>query len=353
MTAQPHCAASGDKSGTAGASANRTEIETLTVAQAGERRVLTEILSRIPTGTPLLGPGDDAAIVAAPDGRFAVTVDTMIEGPDFRREWSTARQLGSKAVTTNLSDIAAMGAVPSALVIALAVPRDTRVSWVAEFADGVAAQLRQLAPGCGVVGGDLATAEHITISVTAFGDLQGRDPITRSGARPGDQIAVAGTLGRAAAGLHLLFRGETDPLTAVQLAPESPISAGVAAAFAGATAMMDLSDGLLLDGDRMAAASGVALDFSRELLHTDIAPLAERFGPELAEQFVLGGGEDHSLLATFAGDAELPRPFRRIGTVRRIDTVRPIDTARQGCGTLVDGEPADPAGWDPFVGVTT
>lgn len=322
------------------ASANNIAAETLTVSQAGERQVLAEILARIPTGTPLLGPGDDAAIVAAPDGRFAVTVDTMIEGPDFRREWSTPRQLGSKAVTTNLSDIAAMGAAPTALVIALAVPRDTPVTWVTEFADGVAAQLLRLAPECGVVGGDLATAEHITISVTAFGDLQGRAPITRSGARAGDQVTVAGTLGLAAAGLHLLFGGVDDPLVATQLAPESPITAGVTAAVSGATAMMDLSDGLLLDGDRLAAASGVALDFSRELLHADIARLAERFGTELAERFVLGGGEDHSLLATFVADAELPPPFRRIGTVR------------PGCGIRVDGESVDPMGWDPFVGVT-
>lgn len=325
------------------ASSNGPAAAPLTVSQAGERRVLAEVLSRIPTGTPLLGPGDDAAVVAAPDGRFVVTVDTMIEGPDFRREWSAPRQLGSKAVTTNLSDVAAMGAVPSGLVIALAVPRDTPLSWVTEFAEGVAAQLDELAPGCGVVGGDLATAERITISVTAFGDLGGRAAVTRSGARPGDQIAVAGTLGRAAAGLHLLFGGADargdDALVATQLAPSSPIAAGVAAAQAGATAMMDLSDGLLLDGDRMAAASGVALEFDRALLQEDIAPLTERFGIELAEQFVLGGGEDHSLLATFPAAVALPQPFRRIGTVRA------------GCGTLVDGEAADPAGWDPFIGL--
>lgn len=314
-----------------------------TVAEAGERAVLAEILARIPVGAALLGPGDDAAVVAAADGRFAVTVDTMIEGPDFRTEWSTPQQLGRKAITTNLSDIAAMGAVPSGLVIALAVPNDTAVEWVTGFADGLAAELTELAPGCGIVGGDLGTAAVIMISVTAFGDLQGRQPVTRSGARSGDQIAIAGTLGMAAAGLHELFAGASpdngSEFIARQLAPQSPIAAGPAAAVGGATAMMDLSDGLLLDADRLAGASGVALHFATELLRPDLARLEPRFGAELARRFVLGGGEDHSLLATFPADAVLPTEFRRIGTVVA------------GSGVAVDGQQADPAGWDPFVGV--
>lgn len=340
-----------------------------TVRELGERRVLTEVLARIPRGEVLLGPGDDAAVIATPDGRQVITTDTLIEGPDFRAEFSHPVDLGRKAVATNLSDVAAMGARPTALVIALAMPRDTTLAWVCDFADGVRDGLERLAPGCGVIGGDLATSDAVTIAVTAFGSLDGRDPVTRAGARPGDAVAVAGRLGRAAAGLTLLFAGELDagpaapgrgaeaavrsvgadagnPTTGAQelidaqRAPTPPIDAGVVAALAGATAMMDCSDGLLLDLDRLAQRSGVVADVETALLAGDLAAVAPHLG-DRALAHVLGGGEDHSLLATFPADAELPAPFRRIGTIVAV----PDDASP---GVRVDGEDADPAGWDPY-----
>ena len=307
-----------------------------TLAVIGEGAVLARIFPRLPAAaSAILGPGDDAAVIAAPDGRFVVTTDMMIHGPDFRLAWSTPFDLGWKAAASNLSDVAAMGAVPTALVVALAAPGDSPVALLEGIADGVREACALLAPGCGVVGGDLSVSDTLTIAVTALGDLEGREPVTRSGARPGDIVAVAGVLGAAAAGLRMLFEeavvdGEPSASLAgpmrgwveveAQLAPRPPIAMGVVAAAAGATAMIDLSDGLALDARRVAQASGVAIDLS---------------SAEVGNREALDGGEDHSLLATFP--AEVPDGFRAIGVVT------------PGAGLLVDGRPYDQrGGWDPY-----
>ena len=225
-----------------------------TLGELGEVAVLTRIFPRLPdAAVALVGPGDDAAVLAAPDGRYVVTTDTMVHGPDFRFAWSTPRDLGWKAAATNLADVAAMGARPTALVVALVAPPDTHVSVLEGIADGLREALAVLAPGCGVVGGDLSVSETLTIAVTAFGDLEGRAPVLRSGARPGDVVAVSGALGHAARGLALLFEravddsGAPDAVRAVELRPEfdvpldaqlsptPPIADGVAAAVAGNT----------------------------------------------------------------------------------------------------------------------
>src|SRR5690606_29739284 len=232
----------------------------------------------------LLGPGDDSAVVAAPDGRFVVTTDLMVHGPDFRFAWSSPHDLGWKASASNLSDVAAMGAVPSALVVAIAAPADTSVGVLEGIADGFRDGVDTLAPGCGVVGGDLSVSEVFTIAVTAFGDLEGRGPVLRSGARAGDQVAVSGVLGEAARGLRLLCtvgvdeNGVADAARAEavrdearhQLAPSPPIPDGRLAALAGATSMIDLSDGLAIDAGRVARASGVVIDFEAALLGDDV-----------------------------------------------------------------------------------
>lgn len=312
---------------------------TQTLGSIGEAAVLARIFPRLPAAAAqLLGPGDDAAIVAAPDGRVVVTTDTMIHGPDFRLAWSTPRELGWKAAATNLSDIAAMGAWPTALVVALAAPADTEVAVLEGFADGLREACESLAPGCGVVGGDLSVSAVFTIAVTALGDLEGREPVLRSGARVGDVVAVSGPLGAAAEGLRLLFelgtadgipdaaaaarlRAEHPAALAAQFTPTPPIADGRAAALAGATSMLDLSDGLAIDARRLAAASGVALDL------------------DITEPLELVGGEDHSLLATFPSGATLPGGFRAIGRVV------------EGAGLLVCGEPFEErGGWDPYAG---
>lgn len=310
-----------------------------TLASIGEGATLARIFPRLPAASAqLLGPGDDAAVVAAPDGRFVVTTDMMIHGPDFRLAWSTPVDLGWKAAASNLSDVAAMGAIPTALVVAIAAPGHTEVAVLEGIADGLRAGCERLAPGCGVVGGDLSTSATLTIAVTAFGDLEGRRPVLRSGARIGDVVAVSGALGAAAEGLGLLFeRGMVDgepsaaaaatlraahPEVLAQLAPTPPIADGRRAALGGATAMIDTSDGLALDARRIAIASGVGID-----LHA----------AALGSRAALDGGEDHSLLATFPADVPLPGGFRAIGSVLT------------GGGVLVDGVAYEArGGWDPF-----
>ena len=171
---------------------------TETVAALGENLSLKRITERLrkPTddsSTVLVGSGDDSAVLAAPDGRFCVTTDTMVEGHDFRLDWSSAFDLGWKAIATNVADVAAMGAVPTSVVIAMGVPGSTEVRWLEGFVDGANAACEALAPRCFVVGGDLAASDKIFIAVTAFGDLQGREPVLRSGAKVGDIVAVGGT----------------------------------------------------------------------------------------------------------------------------------------------------------------
>ncbi|MDQ1609186.1 MAG: thiamine-monophosphate kinase [Microbacteriaceae bacterium] len=319
--------------------------DSVTLAQLAERETLRRIFPRLPeSSVTLIGPGDDAAVLAAPDGRYVVTTDMMIHGPDFRWAWSQPRDLGWKAAVTNLADVAAMGARPTALVVAIAAPKATPVAHLESFADGMRDACHELAPGCGVVGGDLSVSDTFTIAVTAFGDLEGRPAVLRSGARPGDVVAVSGPLGAAAAGLRMLFEqavdasGEPDAHLAAsirsahpavveaQLRPRPPLADGIAAAIAGATAMLDLSDGLALDARRVAEASGVAIDLEASALGDD-------------RVLALGGGEDHSLFATFPAGTALPAGFRRIGRVV------------EGVGLLVDGEPyTAESGWDPYRG---
>ena len=314
------------------------------MGELSEGTILRSILERLGESNALVGPGDDAAVIAAADGRVVATVDTLVHGPDFRLAWSSAFDLGYKAAAVNLADIAAMGATPTALLVALAMPDATRLSFVTGIADGLRAACRDLAPGCRVEGGDLTVSDTLTVAVTALGALAGRAPVLRSGARVGDVVAVAGELGSAARGLRLLFERFTDAsgapipidervlepaeLTdlAAQLRPSPPVWLGPDAADAGATAMMDVSDGLVLDASRMAAASGVTLALESPLLGADPAS-------------ALGGGEDHALLAAFPADRALPHGFVRVGTVQ----------ARGEHAVLVDGRPFEGrGGWDPY-----
>lgn len=295
-----------------------------TVAQVGENEALKRTIARLNVSEhALVGPGDDSAVISAPDGRFTVTTDTLIEGHDFRLDWSSAYDLGWKAVASNLADVAAMGAVPTSLVVALTVPGSTLVSWLEQFADGLKAACIALAPGCGVVGGDLASSDQVMISVAAHGSLEGREPVLRSGAQVGDIVAVAGTLGRAAAGLALLQSENRDAISAyddwvnVQRRPKPPIQAGPAAAIAGATSMLDLSDGLARDAARVARASSVTIQIDPLQLQGFEAVVEEaaRAIEASPSDWVIGGGEDHSLLATFPAGATLPRAFKAIGVV--------------------------------------
>ncbi|WP_028932512.1 thiamine-phosphate kinase [Pseudonocardia spinosispora] len=309
------------------------------VAEVGEFGLISRVTAgRVHPASTLLGPGDDAALVAAPDGRVAASVDMLVQGVHFRLDWSTPEQIGRKAAAVNMADVAAMGAVPTALLVGLGCPPTTRSDLAEGLADGLWAEA--MTQGAGVVGGDVVSAPSVTISVTVLGDLQGRPPVTRSGARPGDVLAVAGRLGWAAAGLSVLTRGFRSPVEVVgaHRVPAPPYAAGPEAAAAGATSMIDVSDGLLADLGHVAEASSVSIDVRSEALPpaTRLVEVAAALGAD-PMRWVLTGGEDHALVATFPPDATLPPAWTPIGSVS------------EGTGVTVDNTPYDgAAGWDHF-----
>ncbi len=384
-------------SGTAEVIITRQDPQTL--AALGEFGLIDALSAWLPPGRrTLVGIGDDAAVLAVPDGRVVATTDFLLEGRHFRRDWSSATDVGHKAAARSLADLAAMGAEPSALLVALAAPAELPVSWARELAEGLAAECARA--GASVIGGDTARAGSVILAVTGLGDLAGRAPVLRSGAAPGEEVAVAGPLGHSAAGLALLTAGLSrgdlvahGDLVAAHRRPAPPYDAGPEAADLGATAMIDVSDGLLADLGHIAAASGVRIDLASAALRPGDALLTAaraardparhapsgRTGPgsrpdpadthaspdamqaeakqleaqrveaqrveaqQLEAQqlealgWVLSGGEDHSLAATFPPGTRLPPRWRVIGAVR------------PGHGVVVDGQPwARAPGWDHF-----
>jgi thiamine-monophosphate kinase len=287
-----------------------------TLAGAGEFAVIDRLVARgDQPATVVLGPGDDAAVVIAGDGRTVVSTDMLVAGRHFRLDWSTPHDVGRKAIAQNAADIEAMGARATAFLVAFGAPPDTATSQVIELSDGMWHEARVL--GAGIVGGDLVSAPQWVISVTVLGDLEGREPVRRSGAKPGDTVAVVGELGLSAAGYTLWHRNirQFDALRRRHLVPGPPYGQGRIAADAGAAAMTDVSDGLVADVGHIATASGVGVELSTEALSADHAAVADAAAAVGADawQWVLGGGEDHVLVATFP--AALPAGWRPIGRV--------------------------------------
>ncbi|GAA2760432.1 thiamine-monophosphate kinase [Actinopolymorpha rutila] len=288
-----------------------------TVAELGEFGLIAAMSARLPTGPDvLLGPGDDAAVISAPDSRVVATTDMLVEGRHFRRDWSPAYDVGRKAAAQNLADVAAMGAVPTALLVSFGAPPDLPAQWALEFTEGLRDETAEA--GASVAGGDVVASGPIVVSITALGTLRGRPAVTRSGARPGDVVAVCGRLGWSAAGLTVLGRGFRSPRVVVEAhrRPEPPYDAGPEAAELGASALIDVSDGLLADLGHVARASGVRIDVDTGTL--DVAdPLRAVAAAINADplRFVLTGGEDHALAATFGPDVELPERWRVVGRV--------------------------------------
>jgi thiamine-monophosphate kinase len=311
----------------------------VSVARTGEFGLIARVTARLEAGpSTLVGPGDDGAVVAVSDGRVVVSTDALVEGRHFRRDWSTGVDVGHRAAGANLADIAAMGAVPTALVVALCAPATLDVRWAEDLADGLGAEAAKT--GASVVGGDMSSSPTLMLSVTALGDLHGVAPVLRSGARPGDVVAMAGRLGYAAAGYTVLSRGFRTPKVLVEAyrRPEIPYAAGPEAARRGATSMIDISDGLIADLGHVATASRVAIDLEKAAF--DVPPQMRDAAQALGTDpfhWVLGGGEDHALVATFPEGTTLPDGFTPIGKV--------VD----GSGVTVDGKPhKGPAGWDHF-----
>jgi thiamine-monophosphate kinase len=310
-----------------------------TLGRLGEFALIDRLVAgRRQPATTVLGPGDDAAVVAAGDGRVLVSTDMLVQDRHFRLDWSTPRQVGRKAVAQNAADIEAMGGRATAFVVAFGAPTDTPAEQVRALADGMWEEAALV--GAGIVGGDLVSCPQWVVSVSVLGDLAGRAAVLRAGARPGAVIAVAGELGPSAAGYAVCsggLRGFED-LRMRHLVPQPPYGQGRAAADAGAAAMIDVSDGLVADLQHVAEASAVTLDVSKDALAADLPPLAaaaEALGVD-PWSWVLGGGEDHALVGVFPGS--LPRGWRTIGRV--------LDGPPQ---VLVDGaEWRGYAGWQSF-----
>ena len=313
-----------------------------TLADLGEDGLLSVIFPLLPGGPGvLLGPGDDTALLSTPGGSVLATTDAMVRGRDWLDEWSTGADVGAKTVAQNIADIAAMGGVPTGLLVTLIADPATRLAWVRDFTGGLA----RVAAGAGVpvLGGDLSSAPAgvLVVSVTALGECAGREPVRRWGAQVGDVVAVAGSLGHSAAGLLLLQRGQdglAPDLADYHRRPAPPFGQGPVAALAGATAMIDISDGLGRDAGRIARASGGRSALDEGLLSDDVSQLQHVLSPDEAWRCVTEGGEEHSLLACFPSAAALPEGWRTIGEVVA------------GSGVLLRGQLVTAGGWDHFGG---
>ncbi|HXJ63257.1 MAG TPA: thiamine-phosphate kinase [Actinomycetota bacterium] len=306
-----------------------------------------------------LGIGDDAAVVDTREGQAVLTADILVEGVHFDRSLISPRDLGAKALVANVSDVAAMGASPRFALVSLVLPPDADAAWAVELEGGVRAAGDEYA--LAVVGGDLSSGPVAVVSVAVVGEVAPGRFVTRSGARPGDRVVVTGVLGASAGGLALaratgvaVRRAQmSEPgrvLIEAHVRPVARVGEGQTLARAGATAMMDVSDGLAIDLGRICAASGVGAR-----LRTADVPVA----PELRQVadvlgvdplgLALGGGEDYELLATMP-------PERVRDAAAALDDrfgVRLTDVGEitEGGGLVAvdaDGreQPLQPRGWD-------
>jgi thiamine-monophosphate kinase len=289
-----------------------------TLAEVGEFGLVGALAQRFAPGGDervLVGPGDDAAVVDLGSSQVVASLDMLVQGRHFRLDWSSAADIGHKAAAENLSDINAMGGRATSLLVGLGAPPDLDSAWAMEFADGLAEECALV--GASVVGGDLTRADSITISIAVLGVCD-HGVVRRSGAQPGDVVALAGRQGWADAGFAVLGRGFRSPRVVVEAhrRPEPPYAAGPQAAELGATAMIDVSDGLLQDLGHVAANSGVAIDVTSSSF--DVEEPLQAVGAALGVdplRFCLTGGDDYSLVATFPASTTLPAGWRRIGTV--------------------------------------
>jgi thiamine-monophosphate kinase len=311
---------------------------TATLAEVGEFALIAAITNGVALGAEVrVGPGDDAAVLAIGDA-VATSLDVLVEGVHFRRDWSEARDVGRKAVAVNVADLEAIGARAAGLLVGFSAPADLPVGWVLDFADGLSHESQ--AAGVSLLGGDVTKARDITVAVTAIGSLEGRDPVLRSGARPGDLVAIHGRLGWAAAGLAVLGRGFRSPRVLVEAhrVPQVSYGAGAVAARAGATSMIDISDGLLADLGHVAQASQVLIELRQDAFEVaePLQAVAAATGAD-PYTFLFTGGEDHALAATFPEPDAVPPGWLVVGAVGRADD--------DHSGVLVDG-----AAWESAAG---
>jgi len=290
---------------------------TQTVGELGEFALIETLIGGL-TSTPgvLIGPGDDAAAIAT-SGTLLSSVDVLVEGVHFRRDWAEAGDVGRKSVAVNVADIEAMGGRAMGILVGFSSPGDLPVAWAREFAAGL--QTECAAAGVALLGGDVTRARDVTVAVTVLGVTDGVEPVRRGGAQPGDVVALIGRVGWAGAGFLVLSRGFRSPRAVVDAyrVPQVRYGAGGVAARAGAHAMIDVSDGLLADLGHLAAASGVEIDLHRDAFDVPEALQAVAAATNTDPySLILTGGEDHALAATFAASSPLPEGWLPIGSVR-------------------------------------
>lgn len=342
-----------------------TPSPSVTVEQVSESELLSAFLPLAKTSSPYVevGPGDDCAVIAVPQGRVVVTTDTQVVDQDFRVRWpngyeTTGADTAHKCAAQNLADIASMGAVPTSMVVSMTLPGDTAVQWVQEFAAGLKDAFERLsATECALVGGDLGRGRELSVTATVLGVMEHGRPVLRSGAGAGGTLVHAGVLGQAAAGLSALEappgggwdrlpKQDRDALERAQLRPHAPIAAGPRAARAGASAMIDISDGLLRDAGRVARASGVVIDLDPAALEqaADMLRDAGHAADVDPWRWVLTGGEDHGLLAVVPPGVQVPPGWRAIGSCAPADR-RPVDIGDTAV-TIAGQEPGEWLGYD-------
>jgi thiamine-monophosphate kinase len=332
----------------------------------GEFELLARIRERLPAGGPRthLGSGDDAAITL-PGGATATSVDALVDGVHFRRDQASPAQIGHKALATALSDLAAMGAEAGEAYVALGIPPDFGEEECMKLLDGMTSLAA--ATGTDLAGGDLTRSEQLFLAITVVGHASAPDAfVTRAGARPGDVLVLTGETGGAAAGLELLnnqppeadfaFRCPIGPLKAKsamegligrQLEPTPRLLAGRALALAGATAMIDLSDGLGADAGHLARASGVKLEIEAAAVPLAAGAVALSEATDRDPWWLLGGGEDYELLASVA-PAQLKRATEAVLSKGGVPLTK-VGEVKPGAGVeirLPGGRLLEPAGFD-------
>jgi thiamine-monophosphate kinase len=319
--------------------------------------VIRKVLSGGGPGV-LVGPGDDAAVVAPPRGATVLTTDMLVEGVHFDRSLTSARDLGAKSMVVNVSDVAAMAASPRYALVALGLSDADDPSWVVELYGGMRAACDEYA--LSLVGGDVNRSPVSVISVTVIGEVAEGRAVLRSGARPGDRIVVTGSLGAAAGGLLLARSGNaamaTDwgrSLLEAHFRPVARVGEGQTLAQSGATAMMDLSDGLLLDLSRLCAESavGARLELSSVPVAVGLLSLAEVLACDPLE-LALSGGEDYELMATIDPDevdGARTRLLDRFGA-SLTDIGEVTGSGFVGVDATGAEYPLEPKGWDHLAG---
>jgi thiamine-monophosphate kinase len=316
-----------------------------TLAEVGELSFLDRLLPTLPVGRgSVVGPGDDCAVTRGFKGNVLLTTDALVEGSHFERAWMTPRQIGRKAYLVNASDIAAMGGRPRFCLVSVGVAADFPAADLTAIHRGIADAAA--ADSAWIVGGNLARASDLFVSITLVGEMSGR-PVVRSGGRPGDALYVTGTLGEAALGLQDLQADPSVRSTAVRRfrEPTPRVAAGIALAGGLASAMIDVSDGLLQDLQHLCEAGGVGAE-----IFLDSLPCSARVRRE-APMLALHGGEDYELLFAVPQKVEsrLRGLQRRLGC--RLTRIGRLLAKRHGLRVYdASGEirPVDAAGFDHF-----